>query len=205
MNKTLIITLLGVVIFVIVFGLVFGLSFIRTYNHLVTLNEAVDTSWAQVENQLQRRFDLIPNLVETVKRYVQEEETIFTQIAEARSRIGTARTPSQRMEAEGELGGFLSRLLMITENYPQLRASEQFQTLQAQLEGTENRIAVERKRYNDTVQTYNVGIKQFPTRIYAALAGFQPRDFFAAVAEAQTAPRVNFGDTSPATATPATP
>lgn len=169
-------------------------SFISQYNQMVTLNEDIDAKWAQVDNQLQRRFDLIPNLVETVKGYAEHEEEIFTNIANARARIGSAKTPGEQMEAEGELSGFLSRLLMITENYPNLKANEQFQQLQAQLEGTENRISVERKRYNDAVQVYNTTIKQFPGRFYAMLGGFEPREFFEATAGAEQAPRVNFGD-----------
>jgi LemA protein len=161
---------------------------------MITLNEDIDAKWAQVENDFQRRFDLIPNLVETVKRYAEHEEEIFTNIAEARSRIGSAQTPGDKMKAEGELGGFLSRLLMITENYPNLKANEQFQQLQAQLEGTENRIAVERKRYNESVQSYNTTIKKFPGKFYAMIGGFEPREFFEATSDAQQAPQVDFGN-----------
>lgn len=194
MNKTTTLILVSVLVVFGLIGIFVFTSFISQYNHIVTLNEDVDAKWAQVENQLQRRADLIPNLVETVKRYVKEEETIFTNIAEARSRIGSARNTGERMEAEGELGGFLSRLLMITENYPDLKASEQFTQLQSQLEGTENRISVERKRYNESVQAYNTSIKQFPGRFYAMLAGFEPREFFEASADAQAVPVVNFGE-----------
>lgn len=194
MNKRIVMIVIGVLVVFGLVGIYLVTSFISHYNQMITLSEDIDAKWAQVENQLQRRFDLIPNLVETVKGYAEKEERIFTNIAEARSRIGSARTPEQRMEAEGEMGGFLSRLLMITENYPQLRASEQFQQLQAQLEGTENRIAVERKRYNDSVQQYNTLIKQFPGRFYASLAGFEPREFFEAAPTAQEVPQVDFGE-----------
>lgn len=194
MNQKVVLILISVLVFFGLIGIFLFTTFISQYNHMVTLNEDVNAKWAQVENQLQRRADLIPNLVETVKRYVKEEETIFTNIAEARSRIGSAQNVNERMQAEGELGGFLSRLLMITENYPDLKASEQFKQLQSQLEGTENRISVERQRYNESVQTYNTSIKQFPGRFYAMIAGFDPREFFEASADAQAVPRVDFGE-----------
>lgn len=196
MNKNLILILISILVVFGLIGIFVFTSFISQYNNMVTLNEDIEAKWAQVENQLQRRFDLIPNLVETVKGYAGHEEEIFTNIAEARSRIGSSQTQGERMEAEGELGGFLSRLLMITENYPNLKANEQFQQLQAQLEGTENRIAVERKRYNDSVQIYNTTIKQFPARFYAMLGGFEPREFFEASAGAEQAPQVDFGNNS---------
>lgn len=194
MNKNVILILISILVVFGLIGIFVFTSFISQYNNMVTLNEDVDAKWAQVENQLQRRFDLIPNLVETVKRYAEQEETIFTNIAEARSRIGSAQSQDERMQAEGELGGFLSRLLMITENYPNLKANEQFQQLQAQLEGTENRISVERKRYNESVQSYNTTIKQFPARFYAMLGGFEPREFFEASEGADQVPQVDFGD-----------
>lgn len=194
MNKKIVLIFISVLVVFGLTGIFLLTSFISQYNRMVTLNEDIDAKWAQVENQLQRRADLIPNLVETVKRYVKEEETIFTNIAEARSRIGSARNVNEQMEAEGELGGFLSRLLMITENYPDLKASEQFKQLQSQLEGTENRISVERKRYNESVQAYNTSIKQFPAKFYAMLSGFEPREFFEASSDAQAVPVVNFGE-----------
>lgn len=196
MNKNVILILISILVVFGLIGIFVFTSFISQYNNMVTLNEDIDAKWAQVENQLQRRFDLIPNLVETVKGYAEHEEEIFTNIAEARSRIGSSQTQGERMEAEGELGGFLSRLLMITENYPNLKANEQFQQLQAQLEGTENRISTERKRYNDSVQVYNTTIKQFPARFYAMLGGFEPREFFEATAGAEQVPRVDFGGNS---------
>jgi LemA protein len=152
----------------------------------------VDVSWAQVENQYQRRLDLIPNLVETVKGYATEEKEIFTQIAEARSRIGGAQSPEQRVQAEDQLGGFLGRLLMISENYPQLKANQNFMDLQKQLEGTENRISVERMRFNESVREYNLYIKRFPQRFYASVMGFEPKSFYEATEGAENAPKVDF-------------
>ena len=133
-----------------------------TYNDLVTLQEANRTAWSQVENQLQRRNDLIPNYVETVKGYAKQETTIFTEIANARARIGGGGSIQERMDASNQLSSALSRLLVIVENYPQLKSSENFMRLQDELSGTENRISTERMRYNEAAQTYNVRIRQFP-------------------------------------------
>jgi len=185
---------LGIIVAVIIAA---GLFAIRGYNRLVTLDQEIEASWAQVENQYQRRADLIPNLVETVKGYAEKEQTIFTSIAEARAKIGTAQTRTERMQAETELGGFLSRLLMITENYPQLKANENFRDLQAQLEGTENRIATERQRYIQAVKNYNIQVRRFPTNIIAGLAGFFPKETFDAAEQAQQVPKVDFGTSVP--------
>jgi LemA protein len=183
---------IGFAVLFLIVGVVVVSTFISHYNQIVTLNENVDVSWAQVENQYQRRLDLIPNLVETVKGYATEEKEIFTQIAEARSRIGGAQSPEQRVQAEDQLGGFLGRLLMISENYPQLKANQNFMDLQKQLEGTENRISVERMRFNESVREYNLYIKRFPQRFYASVMGFEPKSFYEAAEGAENAPKVDF-------------
>jgi len=170
------------------------MNVIGWYNQTVGLNEEADQQWGQVQNQYQRRSDLIPNLVNTVKGYAEKEEKIFTDIAEARSRIGMAKSPADRLKAEDEMTGFLSRLLMVAENYPQLKASDNFRDLQAELAGTENRIAQERRRYNQVIQSYNFLLKKFPGRFYAAFFGFAPREFFEAAPDAQTAPKVDFSE-----------
>lgn len=163
-----------------------------TYNDLVTLQEANRTAWSQVENQLQRRNDLIPNYVETVKGYAKQETTIFTEIANARARLGGAGSIQERMDASNQLSSALSRLLVIVENYPQLRSSENFMRLQDELSGTENRIATERMRYNEAAQTYNVRIRQFPANLVASSFNFGPQPLFDAPATAEQAPRVQF-------------
>jgi LemA protein len=163
-----------------------------TYNDLVNLQEQNRTAWAQVENQLQRRNDLIPNYVETVKGYAKQETTIFTEIANARARLGGAGSIQERMEASNQLSGALSRLLVIVENYPQLRSSENFMRLQDELAGTENRIATERMRYNEVARTYNVRIRQFPANLVASSFNFGAQPLFDAPPEAQVAPRVQF-------------
>ena len=191
MKKILIILAVIFGILLIVALSVFG--FVKnSYNAMVTMDEGVNGSWAQVENVLQRRFDLIPNLVETVRGYASHEEDVFTQVTEARAKVGGAGSPGSRMEAEGELSGALSRLLLVVENYPQLKANQNFVMLQDQLEGTENRIAVERGRYNETVRMYNTYIRQFPAKMLAGMFGFEKRDFFEAPEAAQTAPQVKF-------------
>jgi len=191
MKKVLIILgIIAVVLLIValgVYGWVKG-----TYNSLVTMEENVNGAWAQVENVLQRRYDLIPNLVETVKGYASHESEVLTQVTEARARVGGAGSPAQRMEAEGELSQALSRLLMVVENYPQLKANQNFIMLQDQLEGTENRIAVERGRYNEAVRMYNTAIRQFPANILAGMFNFERKEFFEAPEAAQQAPQVKF-------------
>lgn len=171
---------------------VLGLWLMGQYNGLVGLNEKVDTQWAQVETSYQRRFDLIPNLVETVKGISEQEKEVFGMIAEARTRYAGAATPDEQNAANDQLSGALGRLLVVMENYPELRSSESYQTLMAQLEGTENRINVERGRYNEVVREYNITTKRFPTNLLAGMFGFGEKTYFEAVNGADQAPAVEF-------------
>jgi len=163
-----------------------------TYNQFVTLDEAVKSSWAQVENQLQRRFDLIPNLVETVKGYAKQEQNVLVEVTNARARVGGATTVPDKIAANNELSGALSRLLVVVEQYPDLKSNQNFLRLQDELAGTENRIAVERRRYNEAVQAYNVAIRSFPANLLAGMYGFAKAAFFEAPAGAKAAPQVKF-------------
>jgi len=163
-----------------------------SYNKFVGQEEAIKAQWAQVENQLQRRNDLIPNLVETVKGYAQHEEGVFTEIANARSRLLAAKTPEESIAAANQQTAALGRLLLIAENYPQLRANEQFNRLMDELAGTENRIAVERMRYNERVQEYNTARRRFPANVTAKVFGFKEYPFFQVPPEARTLPKVSF-------------
>jgi LemA protein len=173
-------------------------KYISVKNTLVAKNEAVKTSWSQVDIVLQRRADLIPNLVETVKGYAKQEQTVFGDIARARSQLLSAGTPEQKISANAQLDGALGRLLLIVENYPQLKSNENFLRLQDELAGTENRIAVERQRYNDALRDYNVYVQQFPNSIFAASLGFKPNTaYFAASEGSREVPKVNFS--TPAT------
>jgi LemA protein len=164
-----------------------------SYNRFVGQEEAIKAQWAQVENQLQRRNDLIPNLVETTKGIAQQERDVFGQIAESRARLSGAQTPEQTIQAANEQSTALARLLVIVENYPQLRSNEQFARLMDELSGTENRIAVERMRYNERVQQYNTSRRQFPSNITAGIFGFKEYPLFDAPPEAERVPRVDFG------------
>ncbi len=183
-------------IVVLVVLLVLGISlysfFKGNYNTFVRLDESVKSSWAQVENQLQRRYDLIPNLVETVKGYAKQEKDVLVEVTNARARVGGAATVPDKIEANNALSGALSRLLVVVERYPELKSNQNFLHLQDELAGTENRIAVERKRYNDAVRTYNVAIRTFPANLLAGLFGFTKAAFFEAPAAAQAAPQVKF-------------
>ena len=163
-----------------------------SYNKFVGQEEAIKAQWAQVQNQLQRRNDLIPNLVETVKGYAQHEEGVYKDIAESRSKLIAAKSPEETIQAANQQTSALGRLLAIVENYPQLRANEQFNRLMDELSGTENRIAVERMRYNEKVQEYNTSRRQFPANITARLFGFKEYPFFDAPPEARQVPKVNF-------------
>ena len=187
-KKTLIIVL-AVVVF-----LVIGLYsfFAGNYNKFVSLDQTVKSSWAQVENQLQRRYDLIPNLVETVKGYAKHEKDVLTEVTNARAKVGGAGTVPDKIAANNELSGALSRLLLVVERYPDLKANQNFLHLQDELAGTENRIAVERMRYNEAVKVYNQTIKSFPANLLAGMFGFKEGTFFDAPKEAKTAPKVQF-------------
>jgi LemA protein len=178
----LVLVLLLIVILVVVSG----------YNKAIRLDEAVAKQWAQVENQLQRRYDLIPNLVETVKGVAGQEEKIFLQLAEARQAYVNAGTVAARAQAAGGVESALARLLVLPENYPQLRSNESFLKLQDQLEGTENRLSVERMRYNETVGELNTYTRQLGGRFFSSLAGVQPAEYFEIAEEAREVPRVDF-------------
>ena len=181
-------SILIVVGIIVVIGIFFG----STYNSLATLDESVDGAWAQVENQLQRRADLIPNLVNTVQGYASHEQELLTDITNARAGIENATTPEEYAEANQEMDRVLGNLNVVVENYPNLKANENFLELQVQLEGTENRIAVERKRFNDAVQSYNSFIRKFPANIVANMNGFEKKSYFTAEAGANQAPKVEF-------------
>lgn len=164
-----------------------------SYNTFVGQEESIKTQWSQVENQLQRRNDLIPNLVETTKGVAQQERDVFGQIAESRAKLAGARTPQETIQAANEQSSALARLLVVVENYPQLRSNETFNRLMDELAGTENRIAVERMRYNERVQEYNTARRRFPSNITASLFGFQEYPLFNAPPEAERVPKVDFG------------
>jgi LemA protein len=164
-----------------------------SYNTFVSKEESIKAQWAQVENQLQRRNDLIPNLVETTKGIAQQEKDVFGQIAESRAKMAGARTPEETIQAANQQSTALGRLLVVAENYPQLRSSESFNRLMDELSGTENRIAVERMRYNERVQDYNTSRRQFPSNVTASLFGFKEYPLFNAPPAAEQVPKVNFG------------
>ena len=198
MKKALIAVIIVVVILLIIVGKGIG-----TYNNIIALEEGVKAQWAQVENTYQRRFDLIPNLVSTVQGEANFEKSTLTEVMDMRSRMGgTVKLDESLMndeaalkrfqEMQGTLGGALQRLMAVSENYPDLKSNKSFQELRVQLEGAENRIAVERKRYNETVQAYNTTIRQFPTNLVAGFAGASPKALFSADAGASTAPKVQF-------------
>ena len=195
--------LIVVIVLVLIALFAFG-QYVGVRNNLVAKNEAVKTSWSQVDIVLQRRADLIPNLVETVKGIAGQEQKVFGDIAAARSRLLSANTPGDKIAANGQLDGAIGRLLAVVENYPQLKSNENFLRLQDELAGTENRIAVERKRYNDTLQDYNTYVQTFPNNIYAGWAGFKANEaYFAASEESRQVPKVNFS--TPNAAPQATP
>ena len=182
MKKNLIV--IGVVI------LLFIISTVFIYNGLVSNKELVKNQLAQVETQYQRRFDLIPNLVASVKGVMKQEQSIFTAIADARTKYGSASTPDSKVKAMNDLESSLSRLLVVMENYPQLKSSENVQTLMTQLEGTENRISVERKRYNDVVTNFNLKVKRFPTSVVAGMFGFSSEIYFESESGSEKSPKV---------------
>lgn len=183
---------------IVVIALIFGGSFIGRRNQMAIKKEAVNAAWAQVDVVLQRRADLIPNLVETVKGFAAQEQTVFGDIAKARSALLGAHSPAEKIAANGQLDSALGRLLVVVENYPQLKSNENFLRLQDELAGTENRIAVERRTYNQVVQDYNTFIATFPNSLVAGLSGFTRNDaYFKTEEGARQAPKVNFG-TAPA-------
>jgi len=162
------------------------------YNRLVAQGETTEAAWSEIDNQLQRRNDLVPNLVATVKGFAAHEQQVLTQVTEARSRVAGAGTPADKMAASNELSGALSRLLVVVERYPELKADQNFLRLQDELAGTENRLAVARMRYNDAARAYNTSAKTFPTLITARLFGFEEKPYFEAPAETKAAPKVEF-------------
>ncbi len=181
-------TIVWIIIIVIVIFVVLGA--ISAYNKMVRLEKTVDEKWANVETQLQRRGDLIGNLVATVKRYAKHEEKVFIEVAKARSSLNNAATPKEYAQASGEISSVLSRLMLVVEAYPELKANENFLQLQAQLEGTENRINYARLQYNEIVKEYNTTIRQFPNVLFAGMFGFSQREFFKAEEGARKVPDV---------------
>ena len=184
---------IAILVALLAIGLIFGVMYVDRKNQMVTKNETVKSTWAEVDVVLQRRADLIPNLVATVQGYAAQEQTVFHDIAAARSALIGAGSPQAKIAANGQLDGALSRLLVVVENYPVLKSNENFLKLQDELAGTENRIAVERKRYNDAIQDYNTYIGQFPNSLFASWAGYKRNDaYFNAPEAAREAPKVQF-------------
>ncbi len=196
-----------VLIVVVILAFLFGSSFIARRNQMAVKREAVNAAWSQVDVVLQRRADLIPNLVATVKGYAVQEQIVYGEIAKARSALLGASTPAEKIAANGQLDSALGRLLVIVENYPQLKSNENFMRLQDELAGTENRIAIERRRYNEVLQDYNTYLSLFPNNIIASMSGFQRNDaYFKTEPGSRQAPNVNFdyGKTPGAATAPAT-
>jgi LemA protein len=192
MSRGLAITLGVVGVLVLVVLMIFG-NFVHARNAMVEKDQSVKEAWSNVDTQLQRRADLIPNLVQTVKGYAKQETTVFGDIANARAGMLNAHGPSEKIAANGRLDSALGRLLMLSENYPQLKSNDQFLRLQDELSGTENRITVARKRYNESIKDYNTFILQFPNSIWAGMSGFQPNNaYFQASESSRTAPQVKF-------------
>jgi LemA protein len=203
-----------VLIIIVLIVLIGGCSIKKSYNNIVTYDQDVKSKWGQVENQYQRRMDLIPNLVNTVKGAADFEKSTLTQVIQARASATQIKVDpndlspekiQQFQAAQGQLSQALGRLMVVSERYPQLTATQNFKDLQAQLEGTENRIAVARMDFNNSVQTYNTSIRRFPTVLYAGMFGFKEKGFFQAQAGAEQAPTVNFGNDNSPAAAPAVP
>ena len=195
--------LLGCLVVVVVVAIIAAVAFAGTYNHLVTLQQAVNAQWAQVENVYQRRADLIPNLVATVQGAANFEKSVLTEVTQARASVGQVQVNTRDLpsdpqafarfeQAQNQLTSALSRLLVVVERYPDIKANANFQTLQAQLEGTENRITVERQRYNEAVREYNTRLRLFPATVIAGVMGFRPKAFFEAAPGSETPPKVKF-------------
>jgi len=192
------------IVILLIIAFLFGSMYFNRRNQMAIKRETVNAAWSQVDVVLQRRADLIPNLVQTVKGYAVQEQTVFGDIAAARAALVGAKTPQDKIAANGQLDSALSRLLVIVENYPQLKSNENFMRLQDELAGTENRIAVERRRYNEAVQDYNTYIALFPNSLVAGFAGFTRNDaYFKTEEGARQAPKVNFDFNKPATPAPA--
>jgi LemA protein len=187
MKKSMIV--IGVIVLIL---LIFFLSVRGTYNHLVALDENVKTAWSQVENQLQRRLDLIPNYVQTVKGYAKHEREVLIQVTEARAKVAGAGSIAGKIGANNQLSSALARLLVVVERYPDLKANQNFIRLQDELAGTENRVAVERRRYNEATRLYNTKIRSFPTNILAGMFGFHRARLFEAPEAAKQLPKVKF-------------
>jgi len=187
-KKTLIVVLVVVLILVVALYS----FFVGNYNKFVKMDVGIKAAWAQVENQLQRRYDLIPNLVETVKGYAKQEKDVLVEVTNARSRVGGAGTIPDKIAANNQLSGALSRLMLVVEKYPDLKSNQNFLKLQDELAGTENRIAVERMRYNDTVKVYNEAIRTFPANLLAGMYGFAEAAFFKVDEVAKAVPKVQF-------------
>lgn len=192
MGRILLSLVAGFIGLMVIIGLAIGLYFRSTYNGLVERSQGVDAQWGQVETQLQRRYDLIPNLVESVKGIFEQEREVFGALAEARTRYAGAATPDERAEAATQLESALARLLVVIENYPQLRSQANVTQLMDELAGTENRIAVERQRYNERVLAYNNMVKRFPSNVVAGMFDYDERAYFRSVSGADGAPRVEF-------------
>ncbi|MCG7345552.1 LemA family protein [Sporosarcina sp. ACRSL] len=186
--------MLGPIAIIVVILVILGIMLVPSYNKFVNLEENVDQSYAQVQNQLQRRLDLIPNLVNTVKGYASHEKEVIAEISEARANLAGARGPEEQAAADTALSGALGRLLVVVENYPELKANQNFTQLMDELAGTENRIGVARRDYNNVVSEYNRQIKRFPGRIVATIFGFDEKEYFEADPAAEKAPEVDFGD-----------
>jgi len=192
MRRGLVITLVVLAVVVLIGLSIYG-SFVSAQNQLVAKDESVKADWSQVDIQLQRRVDLIPNLVETVKGFTKEESTVYGDIANARAGMLNAHGPAGKIEANGKLDSAIGRLLLLTENYPQLKSNEQFLRLQDELSGTENRISVARRKYNETLRDYNTYVRKFPTSIWAGMLGFHSNEaYFQASESAKTVPAVKF-------------
>jgi LemA protein len=185
-------TLLIVLVVIVVLAIAVYSFFAGNYNKFVKMDVAIKAAWSQVENQLQRRYDLIPNLVETVKGYAKQEKDVLVEVTNARSKVGGAGTIPDKIAANNQLTGALSRLMVVVEKYPDLKSNQNFMKLQDELAGTENRIAVERMRYNEAVKVYNEAIRSFPANILAGMYGFKEAAFFEAPKDAKEAPKVKF-------------